>query len=475
MAGAARKYVERPRVALGLGLREMYGQGRSEYDILTRTDPGTAGGDLMRRYWQPVALSEEIPPRGAPLPVRIFGEDLVLFRDEQCRPGLLGIHCSHRGADLSYGRLEDGGLRCIYHGWLYDIEGRCLEQPGEPLAVPSSAFRVSRDEPPLGTRNSEPETRLIRHPAYPCIEKAGAVWTYMGPGAPPLLPNYEFLTVPDEQVFVIKLLHECNWVQGNEGNIDLVHLSFLHHSANRDAGGNGTGAQPRVMGGGAAPHQETVEAELTDYGLNVCKIRDLGAEKHLYFCTYMIPCAFAFSGDTSNEGYSLNWHVPIDDTHHWKYTFVSSRTRALDKARIREGRLAMSADYRAFRNKANRYMQDRATMAESYTGIGLVFQAQDMCAVEGAGPIQDRSQEHLTANDAPVVVSRKLLLKGIQDVAAGRDPPNVIRDPARNRFPRVFAYTGAVPASTDWKAHVQRMDAEVDAAMAAKVGPRSEE
>ncbi len=105
---------------------------QEENDLLTRTDPGTPCGELIRRDWQPAALSEELPPGGPPLPVRLLGEDLVLFRDDQGRPGLLGIHCSHRGADLSYGRVEDGGLRCIYHGWLYDIHGQCLDQPGEP-------------------------------------------------------------------------------------------------------------------------------------------------------------------------------------------------------------------------------------------------------------------------------------------------------------------------------------------------------
>src|SRR5918911_3181130 len=105
---------------------------KEENDLLTQVGPGTPGGDLLRRYWQPAALSEEIPPGGAPIPVRLLGEDLVLFRDEDGKPGLLGLHCAHRGADLSYGRLEDGGLRCLYHGWLFNRDGRCLEQPGEP-------------------------------------------------------------------------------------------------------------------------------------------------------------------------------------------------------------------------------------------------------------------------------------------------------------------------------------------------------
>src|SRR2546421_8744978 len=146
--------------------------------LLTQVAPRTPGGELLRRYWQPVALTDELPPHGAPLPVRLLGEDLVLFRDEQGRPGLLGLHCAHRGADLSYGRLEDGGLRCLYHGWLYDVGGRCLEQPGEPAG---STFKDR-----------------VRQPAYPCQEAGGLIFAYLGPGESPLLPLYECLRVPDE-------------------------------------------------------------------------------------------------------------------------------------------------------------------------------------------------------------------------------------------------------------------------------------
>ena len=162
----------------------------------------------MRRYWQPVALSEELPAGGAPLSVEILGEELVMFRDDQGRIGLLGLHCAHRGTDLSYGRIEDGGLRCLYHGWLYDIRGRCLEQPGEP------GGGEHRDQ--------------IRQRAYPCLEKGGVIFTYMGPGEPPLLPNYDFLDAAPDHLYVAKIFHECNYLQANEGNIDPVHLSFLH-------------------------------------------------------------------------------------------------------------------------------------------------------------------------------------------------------------------------------------------------------
>src|SRR5512134_3275191 len=170
-----------------------------ENQLLTQTAPGTPCGELMRRYCQPVALSEELPAGGAPLKVKILGEELALFRDDQGRPGLIGVHCAHRGTDLSYGRVEDGGLRCLYHGWLYDICGRVIDQPGEPGGGANKA--------------------AIRHPAYPCHEVGGIILTYMGPGEPPLVPNYEFLTVAPEHRTAVKVMYECNYLQGNEGNI----------------------------------------------------------------------------------------------------------------------------------------------------------------------------------------------------------------------------------------------------------------
>jgi phthalate 4,5-dioxygenase len=162
---------------------------KEENDLLTQVGPGTPGGEMLRRYWQPVVLAEELPAGGAPLPVRLLGEDLVLFRDDSGQPGLLGIHCAHRGADLSYGRLEDGGLRCIYHGWLYDRTGRCLEQPGEPTG---STFH-----------------ERIRQTAYPCVDRGGLILTYMGPDVPPLCPDYEFLMVPERQRSATKFFQEC--------------------------------------------------------------------------------------------------------------------------------------------------------------------------------------------------------------------------------------------------------------------------
>src|SRR5215467_8562628 len=228
-----------------------------ENNLLTQIGPGTPCGGLLRRYWQPVALAEELPEGGAPLKVQILGEELVLFRDDQGRPGLLGLHCSHRGTDLSYGRVEDGGLRCLYHGWVYDICGRVLEQPGEPGG---------------GANRGE-----IRHRAHPCQELGGVIFTYRGPGEPPLLPNYDFLTAPEEYRTVTKVLQQCNYLQANEGNIDPVHLSFLHQYLQDAkpplrrivAGTNDT--DNALLKKDIAPN---IEVEITDYGLRIYTTRD---------------------------------------------------------------------------------------------------------------------------------------------------------------------------------------------------------
>ena len=416
-----------------------------ENELLTRTGPGTPCGELMRRYWQPAALSEELPPGAAPMPITLFGEELVLFRDDQGRLGLIGLHCSHRGADLSFGRLEDGGLRCIYHGWLYDVHGKVIDMPGEIDGGVS--FRDS-----------------ICHKAYPCEERAGVIFAYMGPGTPPLIPNYGYLTVPLDHVFVTKIYQECNYLQANEGNIDIVHLSFLHFNKYRDTGG--PGVEPvKFSSKGGAPGLETTEADLTDFGLRVCKIRNVGSDKkYLRVGNFVMPNLSAPPGQfNGKEGYLMNWHVPIDDTHHWKYIIIFNRERPLDAEEQRRTRLELGDGYRPALNKSNRYMQDRESMkTESYSGMGLVFQVQDVCVTEGAGEIQDRTKEHLvSSSDAAIVVARKLMLKGIQDVREGRDPQHIIRDPAKNNLTHLFAYAGVVPNETNWKDYCKQIAVEV--------------
>jgi phthalate 4,5-dioxygenase oxygenase subunit len=420
---------------------------KEENDLLTRTGTGTACGELLRRYWQPVALSEELPPGAPPVKIKLLGEDLVLFRDDQGRPGLLGIHCSHRGTDLSYGRVENGGLRCLYHGWLYDVEGRCLEQPGEP------GGGEHRD--------------AIRHRAYPCTEAGEVIFTYMGPGTPPLLPNYEFLNADTDHLYVNKIFHECNYLQANEGNIDPVHLSFLHRFLeNRKERYRGVrGAEESHYNLVARNVAPMLDVELTDFGVRIYTVRRLGDEKaYLRVSYFILPNLSAFPGQTGGEGYSVNWHVPIDDTHHWKYTFVFSSRAPLQKETVNRERSEFTSDYRLLRNESNRFMQDRESMkTKTYTGMGSGFQAHDAFATSSQGTIQDRTEEHLVSSDKAIVAARKLLEKAIRDIQEGREPPHVIREPSQNRFPHLLVVSDMISEGGDWKEYTKSLEAEARA------------
>jgi phthalate 4,5-dioxygenase len=402
---------------------------QDENDLLTRTGPGTPAGNLLRRYWQPVALADELPPGGPPVPVRILGEELVLFRDDRGRPGLLGLHCAHRGADLSYGRLEDGGLRCIYHGWLYNIQGECLEQPGEPAG---STFH-----------------QRIVHPAYPCQEAGGMILCYMGPGAPPLLPRYEFLLATDERRFIRKELKECNYLQGNEGNIDPQHLGVLHWTASA-----GTKAVATLHANGP---KMVLETEETDIGVRLFSRVPVDPETdYVKITNFIFPNLAAFESSSVGEidGYGVNWHVPIDDTHHWGYTIFFDRKTSINEIWTRQ-RGTQPANYQRVRTKANRYLQDREEMrSESFAGLGTAFSDQDACVIEGQ-PIQDKTREHLGPNDRAIVAARNMLLRGIRDVEAGREPPHVVRDPTSDRSADLVVTAELIPSAQDWRAHLR--------------------
>ena len=419
---------------------------KEENDLLTLVGPGKPAGELIRRYWQPAALSTEIAVGGAPLPIRLLGEDLVLFRDEQGRPGLLGIHCPHRGADLSYGRLEDGGLRCIYHGWLFDTKGNCLEQPGEPAG---STFH-----------------ERIHQPSYPCEERSGIIFAYLGPGEPPLLPSYAPFTVPDGHVIATKLYSECNYLQGNEGNIDLLHTSFLHYMrrdlaslspAERQAALERYEAPESLSGRGPSPGQENVEAQLIPLGLRICKTRHAGDDTYVRLATYVLPNLTVIPGG------GINWHVPIDDTHHWKYIISFNRERPIGRnGNTQRNDWAPPPTYHPEPNRTNRYLQDRESMRSvSYSGIhNTYFAAQDLCATETAGIIQDRTQEHLVGTGAPIAAARTVLRAAILDVQEGREPPHVVRDPAKNQFPEILGTYGMIPRSMTWKDYAKQLAEE---------------
>jgi phthalate 4,5-dioxygenase oxygenase subunit len=420
---------------------------KEQNDLLTQTGPGTPMGELMRRYWQPVALSEELLMNGDPLHVRILGEDLVLFRDDQGRPGLLELHCCHRGADLSYGRVENGGLRCLYHGWLFDVCGNCLEQPGAPAG---SQFY-----------------KKVKQPSYPCKEAGGLIFTYLGSGEPSVFPAYEFLTVSSGQRAAFKLLQECNYLQGNEGNLDQVHLSFLHRVSPEVK--KGRLMKNAVPGSKAAPHKllatdvsPAIKVEETSFGLREYVIRKAPEGQYLKVENFIYPNLASFPGVmTGRDGYNVNWHVPIDDTSHWKYMIAFSRSLPVDQEDVRNELFEddLSADYRFKRNKENRYKQDRSTMKNnlSFAGMGGSFAGHDAWATESQGKIQDRTVEHLGYEDKSVSVMRKLLFRALETIKEGKEAPHVIRDANLNAFPELVVLSEVVPEGTDEKAYLQKI------------------
>ncbi len=258
-----------------------------------------------------------------------------------------------------------------------------------------------------------------------------------------------------------KLLHECNYLQGNEGNIDLVHVSLLHYSV-RDVQARVLEPSETLSSRGGAPHLETVELVPTPTGIRICKLRRLPSEeRYIRVAEFVLPNSCAVPARQENGmGYLINWHVPIDDTRHWKYIIFFNWERPLDYETIRRERFPyVTPDYRSVRNKGNRYLQDRQEMrTESYSGLGLDFTPQDLCVTEGAGPIQDRTQEHLAPSDIAVARSRRLLLDAIRTVQAGGSPPQFVPDPALGRPRKPVSLYGTIAPETDWAAYCRKFE-----------------
>jgi phthalate 4,5-dioxygenase oxygenase subunit len=412
---------------------------QEQNDALTRTNPGTGGGELLRRYWQPIALSSELPASGAPVPVAILGEELVLFRDQQNRVGLLDRHCPHRGTDLSYGRLEDGGLRCLYHGWLYDVTGRCLEQPAEPK---TSTFKDK-----------------VRQTSYPVVERAGAFFSYMGPGEPPAFPNYDFFTYPEPNIHVHKLFIDCNYMQANEGNYDPSHVGFLHKSfdPNRRPGLNfgalrvvGMTKEDVVLADINPAEPARLEVEDTAFGVRIFQNRSAGpGRKYLRVTYFGMPNFSVIAGPQGGDGQIGHFHVPIDNQTHWRWNFFVRRDQPLSDDHRLPNHLRKPGEYsdpyHITRSQSNRFMQDRTKMNENFTGMGTNFNTHDAFATETPGRIQDRTKEHLATSDVAIAAARRLMLKAIDDVKAGREPIGLIRNAAENRFGELLSFDVVAP------------------------------
>src|SRR5712692_3201803 len=398
-----------------------------ENELLTRVGPGTGMGQLLRRYWIPALLAEEIrEPDGPPVEVRILGEDLVAFRDSQGRIGLLQQRCPHRRASLVFARNEECGLRCIYHGWKFDVSGQCVDMPTD-LAGSEFAGKV-------------------RALAYPVREAGGIIWTYLGPpDKMPAFPSFKWLKLWPQQAKEWKVLEECNYAQAIEGGIDTAHVGFLHRRTPwgaQDANPNVADTAPRL------------EIQYTGYGFRYAALRQLNDDRQYVRITpFILPWYTVVPPGNLTQasgGYRIvNGWVPRDDFSTWHFQHLYNPDGPIDvAARVEEGGLWFDANYRKLRNRDNAYLQDRRAMrTRNYTGVDGII-TEDHMANESQGVILDRTQEHLGTTDIAVIAMRRLLLRCARLVADRQDPPGI---EASLPFDRITSESVVHSAGIPWQ------------------------
>jgi phenylpropionate dioxygenase-like ring-hydroxylating dioxygenase large terminal subunit len=393
---------------------------KEQNDLLTQTGPGTPMGEMFRRYWIPALLAAELPENECPpVRVKLLSERLLAFRDTLGRYGLIDEFCAHRGVSLWFGRNEECGIRCPYHGWKYDVNGDCLEVPSEPE---ESGFR-----------------KKIKLKSYRLVERGGVLWTYMGPKElEPPLPEFEFATVPPEQTFTSKRWQECNWLQAMEGGIDSSHVSFLHRgNLNSDP----------LFKGARGNQYNLADAmpffEVTDHpsGLFIGARRNAENGNYYWRITPWVMPNFTIVPPRGDHPIHGHFWVPIDDENCWAWSFDYHPVRALTDAEVqamRDGkgihvRYEPGSNFRPLQNKDNDYLIDRAAQRAlvSYSGVeGIAM--QDASVQESMGPIVDRTKENLVSTDNGIIMARHRLLKAAKALAEkGVQPPGT--DPATQK------------------------------------------
>ena len=423
---------------------------REDNELLCRVGSGTPVGAMLRQYWVPALMSSELPERdGAPVRVRLMGENLIAFRVTSGKIGLIQNHCPHRGASLFFGRNEEEGLRCVYHGWKYSCEGHCVDMPSEPE---ESNFKSK-----------------IHATAYPCVERNDIIWTYMGPRqTPPPLPDIEPNMLPRGEYAVQKVLRECNWFQGLEGDIDTSHLGFLHLGAVKpEQTKPGTFDYYNVAD--RAPKYEVVD---TEFGTSYGAYRPAEADTYYWRIAHFLFPFFTMipTGILGMQVLVRAW-VPVDDEHimFWSITAPRSRVgsgaaggaaglnaggRAVAAAGARPGGFEFLPDspdwlgkFRLVQNKDNDCLIDReAQRTQSFTGIAGIHQ-QDQAVTESMGPIYDRTQEHLGTSDAMVIRTRRRVINAARALRDNAVTPPGVDNPAvyRHRSGGVI-----LPRDCDW-------------------------
>ncbi|PKO43729.1 MAG: ring-hydroxylating oxygenase subunit alpha [Betaproteobacteria bacterium HGW-Betaproteobacteria-3] len=442
---------------------------------ITRIGPGTPCGDVLRRYWQPAALVDEFNPRLDPRmaqrpvkAVRLLGQDLVLFRDAQNRWGLLDRDCPHRGADLSFGRLESAaegasggdGLRCPFHGWKFAVDGTCTETPAEPV----------------GSKLCE----RVRQRSYPVVERGGVVFAYLGPegSEPPPFPAFDCFVAPATHTFAFKGLWNANWLQAFEVGIDPAHPSYLHrflHDAPLEGiGDNAAGKQFRSASAGAVggePWPMTrimrefsrpeISFEAQPWGLQITALRPMTEQlTHVRVTNAIFPATFVIP--LSETMTITQMHVPVDDTHTYWYSFFTSFAGPLDPEAMRAQRqqFIRLPDYLPNAGRHNDWgFKPGEQRTDTYLGMGEEdINVHDQWAVESMGAIQDRTREHLGTSDKVIMANRRLLLQAIDTVLAGGTPAGLADAALAPQMRGPDTVDGIAPAgewATWWRTQAQ--------------------
>ncbi len=435
-------------------------------ELLTRIGPGTPCGALLRQYWQPVALLDEfdplLEPRMGDRPmkaVRLMGQDLVLFKDDQSRWGLIDRDCPHRGADLAFGRHEGDGVRCPFHGWKFDVSGQCLETPGEPV----------------GSKLCE----RVKQRSYPVMEQSGVLFAWMGEeGKAPPFPKFDCFAAPSSHVFAFKGMWQCNWLQAFEVGIDPSHTSFLHRFLNDESlegiGDNPGGKQFRSASAGEFNGerwpmtrimrefcQPEISFEQKPWGFQLTTLRPMTEDlTHVRVTHEIFPQTFVIP--LSETLTITQMHVPIDDTHTYWYSFFTSFAGPVDKQAMRNQRTQYIPPpmYIPKSGRHNDWGFNPQEQREStYLGMGEDdINVHDQWAVESMGAIQDRTREHLGTTDKVIMANRRILLQAIATVQAGGSAP-FMADPAESAHQQgPDTVDGIAPAGTWgtwWKAQAQ--------------------
>ena len=423
-----------------------------ENELLCRVEGDAPMGQLMRRHWVPALLVEEVSePDGDPVPVRLFGEDLVAWRDSDGKVGLMNRYCPHRRASLQFGRNEDGGLRCLYHGWKVNVLGDVIEMPSEPAGSCAA--------------------QKVKHKTYPTHEHGGFVWAYMGPTEtmpafqpPPWAPSV------DSKVSIVKIKVDCNWAQVLEGAIDSAHSSSLHSSdiAPGNAGG-GTKPKGSTFLRPSTDKAPRIQVQPTDYGFKYAAIRrpikNADTQDYVRMTVYVAP--FTALIPPNSQYNSANVNVPIDDTHTMFHflAWVPGPEGGIEQEEYRKiwgSQVGIDLDKRFEKKKnlQNNYMQDRQSMKlGNWTGIrGIPY--QDIAMWETMGPIADRSGERLGASDQAIVQFRRLMLEAVNRF---RDGQPSIGTPAVATMPQatIRSFEGMLPRGSEWR-HFDTVAAQAD-------------